>query len=93
MSIKRALSCVVNVLSLFTLGKHRTSFYFRNRQDHTTIIGSVITLVLTIIAGVTSFDIMRGIANRETTTISSVFKRKVPPLDEKDFVAKIKPVF
>ena len=33
-------------LNLITLGKYKTNFSFKGRQDHTTVIGMIVTLIL-----------------------------------------------
>ena len=67
--MKSAFKCMADVLQALTLGKYRTSFYFKNKQDHTTIVGSIITILVSIFVGYLSFDVMRSIYNREDFTV------------------------
>ncbi|TNV78276.1 hypothetical protein FGO68_gene7264 [Halteria grandinella] len=91
MVAKYIIKKILDVLSLFTLGKYRTSFYFRNRQDHTTLVGGILTLIMTLVVGYLSYDIMWSIYHRMDFTVQSKMQQIPPIVDATDLVRTIGP--
>lgn len=58
MTFKEKLLALLNIL---TLGKYRTNLTFRKHQDHSTILGTIVTFILFSIVLAISIVILRGI--------------------------------
>ncbi|TNV78659.1 hypothetical protein FGO68_gene4680 [Halteria grandinella] len=67
-------------LTFISLGKYRTSFYMKGHQDHGTLVGTAVTLVLAIFVMLFAYGIFKGIIEKNNFSVQVHATRHFPQL-------------